>query len=230
MLHYARADTHFLPHVFYQLVHVLQTSPQIEPLSLIKVVLGKSGVTASQAFTWTCYEPTSGYGPMGWRGLLQKYSKNDAYNVPVLPHSYTVPDTSKTSLEFHLMRALHDWRDQVARDEDESPRAILSHHALFKLAEKGPQTVAGVLSLITPTSKFVLQRREELALYIKAKKEEWEDSSGAVANERVDSSVARSNGDVGVLQELNVKPSKQLWSDSSMLHLSLILGTPLIRL
>jgi exosome complex exonuclease RRP6 len=183
MLYYARSDTHFLLYVYHALAHALWASKRDEG---VKRVFELSTLTAGQAFSFPPYEPLTGTGPIGWRSIVHKWGKGTEYGVPPPPLNFALRPRSKTLLEFHIFRALHDWRDQVAREEDESPRFIMNHASLFKLAEKRPTNAAGVLTTVAPVSAPVANRRVALANLIRESTEAWE----ALSDDSTRSSIA----------------------------------------
>lgn len=168
MLFYARADTHFLLFVFHALLQAINKS-QPSYTDAVKAVMDQSNGVAGQVYQHPTYEHSTGLGGYGWRGLLQKWNKHLNYRVPVMPHEYALP--TKTGLEFHVFRALHDWRDRVARELDEAPRYILNHHLLFKLAEERPESMTKLRILLGPAVKG----KEELVGLIRREVEKWED-------------------------------------------------------
>lgn len=185
MLHYARSDTHYLLFVYYTMLAALHALPPNESHTIVQSVFLKSAKTASQSYTPVQYDTQSGSGAVGWRSLIQKWGKGNQYAVPPPPHAYTLPE-HKGDLEFHVFRAVHDWRDQVAREEDESPRFVMAHHTLFKLAEKRPGTVAEVMACISPASAIVVRRKGSLAKTISEAVEEWEERPDVVVSKPQD--------------------------------------------
>lgn len=71
--------------------------------------------------------------------------------LPFLPHPLP-PNPSPLLL---YQKALHRWRDQIARAEDESIRYVLPDHMLFELAEYSPRDSAQVLACCQPTPPLV---------------------------------------------------------------------------
>lgn len=64
----------------------------------------------------------------------------------------------------------------MAREEDESPRYILPHAAMFKLAENRPTNIAGLIQLASPhISPPLLRRKDELVNVISESIIQWED-------------------------------------------------------
>jgi exosome complex exonuclease RRP6 len=103
MLHYARADTHFLLFVFDHLRNALLDRVDGKD-ELMKVVLKRSEETALKVYVKEEYDANGGSGRNGWDLLLQKWG------YPL------------TELQASVFKVVHRWRDQVARDVDESVR------------------------------------------------------------------------------------------------------------
>jgi exosome complex exonuclease RRP6 len=127
MLHYARADTHFLLYVYDNLRNALldkssrPPSPSVEegetagnsaeeqpkrrnPQQAMREVLDRSAETALKLYEREVYDPL-GSGNTGWKALAKKWLPKGAVEE--------MPGT--------ILRRLHAWRDKVAREEDEGP-------------------------------------------------------------------------------------------------------------
>ena len=65
-----------------------------------------------------------------------------------------------------VYRALHQWRDRVAREEDESLGYVLPNHMLFILADRMPTEVPQLLACCQPTPPLVRMSSAELAFLI----------------------------------------------------------------
>lgn len=218
MLFYARSDTHFLLYIFHSLLAAVKSS-QPDSLQAFKKIAEQSNEVAGGIYEHPVYDPSTGLGAIGWRGLVQKFNKHLAYFVPAYPHEYTLPEPPrKTTLEFHVFRALHDWRDRVARENDESPRYILSHHLLFKLAEERPDSMTKLRILLGPQVKG----KEELIRVIKKAVDRWEElpeHSQAAAAIAQDADSAGKLGNGMVIDDLPVQPAEALWSESEFAFL-----------
>lgn len=124
MIHYARADTHFLLFVYDNLRNALldraKASPRnspspSEPSSTspdryVKEVLSRSEETALRVYSKEPYDFETGSGSMGWDTLARKWNKP------------SLCSNARGSVPRELFRALHQWRDKVSREEDESVR------------------------------------------------------------------------------------------------------------
>jgi exosome complex exonuclease RRP6 len=121
MLKYARADTHFLLYVYDNLRNALldraasrSASPESRADSpttadaLVREVLSRSAETALRTYSSEPYDAEGGTGSNGWDTLARKWNK------PALGMD------SAPGVQREVFRAVHVWRDRVAREEDES--------------------------------------------------------------------------------------------------------------
>ncbi|KAJ2157138.1 exosome nuclease subunit [Coemansia sp. RSA 552] len=162
MMRYARADTHFLLYVFDQmrndllargtrLVGIDVSNPdhaehfgQLAGIAVVEsavqpveVTMQRSAQTALKLYVKEGYDADHGMNPGGWARLLRKWGH------PFAPAQLAV------------FRALHQWRDNCAREEDESPRYVLPNHQLFAIADRMPREPAQLLALCQPTPPLV---------------------------------------------------------------------------
>ncbi|KAL1923207.1 uncharacterized protein VTP21DRAFT_9583 [Calcarisporiella thermophila] len=151
MLRYARSDTHYLLYVFDRLRNELIQHSNAE-LNLLHATLQRSRDTSSKCYEKDQYDP-EGDGPGGWRYLLQRWNR------------------ALDARQLAVFKVLHAWRDQTARDEDESLRYVLPNHMLFTLMEKMPTDQAKVIGCCTPTPPLVRMYAHDIALAILRAKE-----------------------------------------------------------
>nr|XP_039255855.1 exosome component 10-like [Styela clava] len=59
--------------------------------------------------------------------------------------------------QLELLKLLFEWRDTMARQEDESPGYVLPNHMLFQIAEIMPREAQGVLACCNPVPPLVRQ-------------------------------------------------------------------------
>ncbi len=116
MILYARMDTHYLLYIFDQMKQALLKD------GTIKEVLSRSRVTSLKVYSKDFYNAASGLGPGGWKSCL---TKNRA---PL------------DAVGFSVFKALHQWRDSLAREEDESPHYVLPNPTLFFLSTHHPES------------------------------------------------------------------------------------------
>lgn len=130
MIDYARSDTHYLLYIYDNLRNALlemssrPTTPQPEtsaetsesrsaealqtairqnPQAALRKTLELSAETALKLYEREEYS-AEGTGSGGWRSLLRK----------------TLPKDSEDTIEAATLIALHKWRDDLAREQDES--------------------------------------------------------------------------------------------------------------
>ncbi|OCH91136.1 hypothetical protein OBBRIDRAFT_753802 [Obba rivulosa] len=182
MLQYARSDTHFLLYIYDNLRNALldraqsraqspssstpPASPAADPdpsHALVRDVLSRSEVTALRVYEKESYDADQGLGPGGWDTLARKWNKGTLVSVPEAGGDSPVGRTQRA-----VYRAVHGWRDRVARTEDESTRYVLPNHALFALAERPPADMAALLALFRPVPPVVRRRAQELLDTVRA--------------------------------------------------------------
>ncbi|RMD41093.1 hypothetical protein DV735_g4042, partial [Chaetothyriales sp. CBS 134920] len=136
LIDYARSDTHYLLNVYDQLRNLLieQSTPNN---NLIDYVLKNSKKEALQVYERFSYEPESGRGSYGWFQLFTEF-----------PNDFD-------SEQFAVFRALHEWRDQKARELDESPVYLLNNKALWTLAQHKPTNQTELYRFCRPVPSFV---------------------------------------------------------------------------
>lgn len=130
MLAYARSDTHFLLFIYDNLrnalldrassrlqSHTLETmwpqanisSSSFDPTqSLLREVLSRSEETSFRLHQTENYDEEEGSGPGGWDTIARKWNK------------VALTKAAHRSTQKSIYLRIHDWRDRVAREEDES--------------------------------------------------------------------------------------------------------------
>ena len=103
MLQYARSDTPFLLYIFDSLRNALLDRGDGQP-DYVLSVLNLSAQTSLRTYIKDIYDFEYGLGPGGWNTLATKWNK-------------IFSDT-----QMSVFRAIHAWRDRLARQEDESTR------------------------------------------------------------------------------------------------------------
>ncbi|KAG2365124.1 ribonuclease H-like domain-containing protein [Suillus spraguei] len=199
MLTYARSDTHFLLYIYdrlrLSLIERAQTITAPEAsfstaastiikgtLSdkpahvLLNDVLARSTRTALRLYDREEYDAEFGVGTGGWDTLARKWNKS------ALANSASETNGVRGGVTGEVYRAVHRWREDIAKEEDESTRYVLSNHQLFFVAERSPSNAAQLLALFSHTSiPPVLRRRAgELAEVIKSTTERVTSSGVAV--------------------------------------------------
>ncbi|KAG2340168.1 hypothetical protein BDR05DRAFT_555688 [Suillus weaverae] len=177
MLTYARSDTHFLLYIYdrlrLSLIERAQTitAPEAsfssaistiikgtisdEPAHvLLNDVLARSTRTALRLYDREVYDAEFGIGTGGWDTLARKWNKN------ALANSASEINGVRGGVTGEVYRAVHRWREDVAKEEDESTRYVLPNHQLFIVAERSPSNTAQLLALFSHASvPPVLRRR-----------------------------------------------------------------------
>ncbi|KAG8920828.1 exosome nuclease subunit [Tulasnella sp. 418] len=148
MLFYARSDTHFLLYVYDSLRNALIDRANGQTTAIYEV-LRRSEKTALNTYVKESYDAQFGSGLGGWDNLARQWNKVLFGNTKA------------------IFIAIHAWRDQVAREEDESTKFVLPNRFLFSLAERPPTTIAGLLIMVQPASPIVKARTQELLTVIK---------------------------------------------------------------
>jgi exosome complex exonuclease RRP6 len=154
MFFYARADTHFLLYIFDHMRNELidRTNADIPEENRIEQVLQKSKETSLLRYERTVYNAESGRGPGGWYSLLVK--------TPALFNNE----------QFAVFRAVHEWRDKVARADDDSPSFVMPQHVIFSIAKLMPIDIVALLGIAHPVSHSVKSRAGNLLAVIKSAK------------------------------------------------------------
>ncbi|KAI0700067.1 ribonuclease H-like domain-containing protein [Cytidiella melzeri] len=171
MLKYARSDTHFLLFIYDNLRNALIDRAQSRSASraqspssplastsisgenshtLVRDVLSRSQDTTLRVFEREIYDAENGSGPGGWDTLARKWNKG------------ALMAAERDSSRRRVYRAMHAWRDYVAREEDESTRYVLPNHQLFSLVEQPPSDMASLLSMFQHVPAIVRRRAKEL--------------------------------------------------------------------
>lgn len=132
MLYYARCDTHYLLYVYDVLRNELVSrSDQSDPQkNLIGTTVQRSKEVSLDRYVPFGADTTTGEGARGWGNLLQK--------------SFTNLDGP----QFSVYRAVHKWRDDLARQEDENPNYIMPQQTVMEIAKILPGDPKALWSLM----------------------------------------------------------------------------------
>lgn len=159
---YARADTHFLLNIYDQLRNKLIMENKLAG------VLAESRNVAKRSFQYSKYRPkipnSSVYSPIdradGWRVLMNQY------NIPLEKEI--------------LVKNLYEWRDTIARRDDESPRYIMPNQLLAYLVDYTPLDPTGVISVSPTVTDHVRTNAKALANLIIKSLEQIKDSGSDI--------------------------------------------------
>lgn len=151
MFDYARSDTHYLLYVYDHLRNELVQNSTPEH-QLVDYVLEQSKNEALQRYERPVYDAAMGQGPGGW-------------------YDYLVRSPAMLSKEqFAVFKAVHQWRDEVARAEDEGVQCVFPKHVLFRVAQAMPLDLGTLFRTISPVTPLVKDRASDLLAVIKAAK------------------------------------------------------------
>ncbi|OTA82847.1 hypothetical protein M434DRAFT_400874 [Hypoxylon sp. CO27-5] len=207
MFYYARSDTHYLLYIYDMMRNeLLEQSTEEQGQNLIRQVLDKSKETSLRRHETFAYDAEGGQGPLGWFNMLLRHSAGRF-----------------SKEQFAVFRAVHKWRDEIARREDESIVYVMSNSTLFDIARRMPPDPKALHSLLEPTSPRIA-KREAFNLFNIINKAKAEGANGPSLNEvlRGNAPSAMSIGEVAksVFPQLRsndaeVLPTQDLVSQSS---------------
>ena len=151
MFNYARSDTHFLLHIYDNMRNELIDKSNLsqQDSDLIEIVMDRSKEETLQRYERPFYDAQRGLGPMGWYNMLCR--------TPALFNQE----------QFAVFREVHQWRDRIAREEDESVHVVMPKHVLYNLAREMPVDMPTLLGCSHPISKSFKNRKSELLAVIK---------------------------------------------------------------
>ncbi|CAJ1949556.1 unnamed protein product [Cylindrotheca closterium] len=145
MKEYAIMDTHFLLDIYHQLKYDLSQ----HATASIEQVLGESMKVCMIRYAPEPFKP-NGYKSIMGRGRRRRG---------------TGRSTSKTELndtQEQVLKALWDWRDQIARQADESHAYVCTNAALLRLALSRPSTLTALQGLLQPIPPLLLRNAKEV--------------------------------------------------------------------
>ncbi|KAG0667231.1 exosome nuclease subunit [Rhodotorula mucilaginosa] len=183
MLHYARSDTHYLLSIYDRLrlaLHEKATSANSvgdgeTAVSPLEEVYRRSIGVSSITFSLPPFDHETGHFdsgfllPLAKHGVLKAYAT--ALAIPTLPLK---TGWGPSEGRFEVLRSVIRWREQTARDEDESGRYVLSLQGSLQLAEVGAaggiKDANDVMRVLGGTrggvSEVARRRKDELAAVI----------------------------------------------------------------
>ncbi|KAH8268017.1 hypothetical protein KR018_006364 [Drosophila ironensis] len=132
LVDYARQDTHFLIYVYERMTNDL-LEQQAEPGLLNSVYLMSTEVCRKR------YSKPH-VGPESHLDLVRKTKRNF------------------DNRQMHALRGVFEWRDAIARLEDESYGYVLPNHMMLQIAESLPREMQGVLACCNPIPPLVRQQ------------------------------------------------------------------------
>ncbi|KAK0721504.1 ribonuclease H-like domain-containing protein [Apiosordaria backusii] len=155
MLYYARADTHYLLYIYDMIRNDLAaTANTVHPDGKpIQRVIAKSKETSLRRHENPTFELETGYGDRGWYNYLARSSF--VYNRE----------------EFAVFKALWNWRDTTARQEDESAGFIMNQNVIAEIVRIMPTDKKALWSLLDGHARHLKPRLDELFNVIQEAKE-----------------------------------------------------------
>lgn len=212
MLYYARCDTHYLLYVYDILRNELVArSDQKDPQkNLIEYTLQRSKEVSLDRYTPFTADTTTGEGARGWAGVLQKtYANLDGQ-------------------QFAVYRAVHKWRDDLARQEDENPNYIMPQQTLMEVSKILPSDPKALWSLMgNKCSQKAKQSVDKLFEVILEAKKTGSNERGSIDFFRstyADPSLA-TVAKREIVKEAELPPVEQLQSHASQLFGSMPLSS-----
>lgn len=172
MFNYARSDTHFLLYIFDCIRNELvdRSDPSNPEEDRMQRVLQDSREAALRRYERETYDAENGSGPGGW------------YQTLFRGHLDNVQES--------VFKAVHQWRDTAAREEDEGLHYTLPKHQMTNLARQMPTDVNSLLRLCQPTSSIVRARAGDLVAIIRHAKKNAPTQVDEEEEERAPSPVA----------------------------------------
>ena len=136
MFYYARSDTHFLLYIYDQVRNeLIERSDLSDPeKNLIEYTLQKSKETSLDRYPPFTADPETGEGARGWSNFLQKNHVN------------------LSGEQFAVYRAVHKWRDDLARTDDENPTFVMPPQVMLEIARILPTDPKALWSLLGSNS------------------------------------------------------------------------------
>lgn len=184
MFYYARADTHFLLNIYDNMRNELidRSHPEVPDQNCIESVLQKSKETSLLRYERQIYNAETGKGPGGWYQLLSK--------APAL----------FSSEQLAVFKAVHEWRDKIARADDDSTAFVMPNHVIFSIAKLMPMDMVALLAIAHPISYSVKSRSGELLEVVKTSKAQGKLGPSMMDVLRHDSADAKANLLVGTVK------------------------------
>lgn len=136
MFYYARSDTHFLLYIYDRVRNELvERSDRSDPeKDLIEYTLQRSKETSLDRYNPFAADPETGEGARGWSNFLYK------------------SHIRLSGEQFAVYRALHKWRDEAARQQDENPTFIMPPQVVMEIAKILPNDPKALWSLLGNSS------------------------------------------------------------------------------
>ncbi len=200
MFDYARSDTHYLLYIFDNMRNALIEKAGSSRVgeTPIDTVMNNSKEVALQRYERYFYDYDRGSGAAGWYNMLNR--------TPALFNRE----------QFAVFRAVHQWRDDIARLEDESLQAVISRKALYNIAREVPMDIPSLLGCSHPMSKIFQNRKEELLEVIKRAKALGENGPDMrEVLQEIDSLLNQSAAEIKILPTMSLNSAK---TENNLMH------------
>jgi len=191
MLAYARSDTHYLLYIYDNLRRELVARSKNTNHDLMNEVLNLSRNKAMLTYQRERYDEEEGLGTDGWRKLLLN-------NKGPSLHS---------NLQVSVFKRLHRWRDQIAREEDESVNYVLPNRSLVNIAASLPHSMHGVVAACNPVPALVQVYAEDIAYIVQRTRKELAEE----AKRAEEISAKAIQGDVEAKLKNGITGSTHVW-------------------
>ncbi|KAL7288501.1 hypothetical protein TKK_0017466 [Trichogramma kaykai] len=129
---YAREDTHYLLYIKDVLRNNLIDEANGQS-NILKVVYHNSTYTCKKVYTKPIWTENS------YMSMFRKFRRN------------------LNNRQLYALKEIHKWRDETAREEDESLHYVLPNHMLLNIAEVLPREMQGILACCNPIPPLVRQ-------------------------------------------------------------------------
>lgn len=150
MKEYAIMDTHYLLDIYEHLKYDLSK----HPTGSVKQVLD-----LSREVCMIRYAPPP-FKPDGYRSLMKRERRGRP--------SSSASKTELNETQEEVLKALWDWRDQIARQADESHAFVCSNTALLRLALACPRSLTVLQGLLQPMPPLLLRNSKEVLALIQS--------------------------------------------------------------
>ena len=178
---YARADTHFLLNIYDQMKNSLIKENKLAG------VLYESRNVAKRRFEYSKFRPR-----VASSKVFSPIEKDDPWMSII--YQYNIPLQKS-----ELLKKLWEWRDMVARRDDESPRYVMPNQLIVSLVAYTPVDPAGVISVSNIMTDHVRSNSKVIANLLKRTLDEINEKGN------IDSALSLSNNGIN-----NTQPSETL--------------------
>ncbi|OEL38949.1 Protein RRP6-like 2 [Dichanthelium oligosanthes] len=173
MIKYAREDTHYLLYIYDLMKQRLQRESTSENDLLLEVHKRSNEICLQfyekELLTDTSYLHIYGFECCFPRFLHLFYSAQKFFCVPIwLTEVYydRLQEHELNAKQLAVVSALHEWRDRIARQEDESTGYVLPNKALIEIAKQMPTDTGHLKRIVKSKYPFVESRLDEIVYTI----------------------------------------------------------------